>query len=316
MLDLLRLRPHALTRALVPCLLLLPACPGQEGLLTDFDPSTTLDPSTTAETSAPATEGETTATTSTTVDTTDTTAGTETIGTLSDTAVDTAATDTDAATEGDTAATEGDTAATEGDTDTGAPACPDGDRELQASIDLFEVTGQLIPGDTAECTVETASNVDGKVTIALLCSNDDITDAPATIELGVPLDFKVDLDGLEQVHADFHYESWEPPVMWFSLHDADTGALVLAAADNYPIADKSFAPISFEAVASCGGECNKYYTYEFSHTSGPSIELFARNRGTISAEGRDYDVLLASSWENLCEEHLGSFLWIVGSSAS
>ncbi|WAS95548.1 hypothetical protein [Nannocystis punicea] len=37
MLDLLRLRPLAL----VPCLLLLPACPGKEGLLTDFDPSTT-----------------------------------------------------------------------------------------------------------------------------------------------------------------------------------------------------------------------------------------------------------------------------------
>lgn len=77
MINLLRIRPLALA----PCLLLLLACPGKEGLLTEFDPSTTS--------GAPDTSTGGASSTSNGVSTADSsTAGLETEGAATDTTFD------------------------------------------------------------------------------------------------------------------------------------------------------------------------------------------------------------------------------------
>ena len=192
-------------------------------------------------------------------------------------------------------------------TDTGADACPEPDPSLAGvSVSPWE------SAPSADCSVMSASNAGGKVSLDLLCKMQEVA-----VDLTVPMDFKVDLEGLTDVKLfvanDVLFEG-----ISFVIHDLATGDLVLAAHQmngllNYP----QLAPLSLAVTASCGDSpCTDTSEITFSHADGPSLALFPGSRGTLSSGGRDHDIILRSAWEDLCREHVGAFTWIVGASAS
>ena len=226
-----------------------------------------------------------------------------------DTEPTTAGTDTD--TTGiatDTTGTDPDPTDTDTDTDTGADACPAPDPAL-ANVGVK--SGPEGASD-ADCIVVSASNAGGAVLLDLLCGLEQVD-----IHLAVPTDFKVDLEGLTEVKfsvgGDPFFEGTS-----FVVHDLATGDFVLAAYEmngfsTYP----ELAPISLAEVGSCGNKaCSATSQIEFSHVDGPSLALFPGSRDTLSAGGRDYDLVLRSATESLCEEHTGAYTWIIGASAS
>ena len=193
------------------------------------------------------------------------------------------------------------------ETDTGADACPEPDPSLAGvSVSPWE------SAPSADCSVMSASNAGGKVSLDLLCKMQEVA-----VDLTVPMDFKVDLEGLTDVKLfvanDVLFEG-----ISFVIHDLATGDLVLAAHQmngllNYP----QLAPLSLAVTASCGDSpCTDTSEITFSHADGPSLALFPGSRGTLSSGGRDHDIILRSAWEDLCREHVGAFTWIVGASAS
>ena len=193
------------------------------------------------------------------------------------------------------------------ETDTGADACPEPDPSLAGvSVSPWE------SAPSADCSVLSASHEDGKVSLDLLCKMQEVA-----VDLTVPMDFKVDLEGLTDVKLfvanDVLFEG-----ISFVIHDLATGDLVLAAHQmngllNYP----QLAPLSLAVTASCGDSpCTDTSEITFSHADGPSLALFPGSRGTLSSGGRDHDIILRSAWEDLCREHVGAFTWIVGASAS
>lgn len=194
------------------------------------------------------------------------------------------------------------------DTDTGAEACPPEDPAL-ASIGIKSIPEEFSGG---ECTVVDASNAGGDVSLDLLCDLEEVS-----LGLAVPPDFKVDLAGLAQVKVDFGGDNFFEGTS-FVVHDLATGDFVLAVYEmngfsTYP----ALAPLSLKEVGACGGNaCNSISQLEFSHVDGPSLALFPRTRGTLVADGRDYDIAVRSAREGLCEEHDGDYAWIVGASAS
>lgn len=272
---------------------------------------TASDAAATDTTAATATEttagtGETDSTTvvpgdtdpTTTAGTDTTTAGTDTTTTGPDMVTTGIATDTSGT----------DTDPTDTDTDTGADACPMQDPALEK----VGVKSGPEGAPDADCTVVSASNAGGAVALDLLCGMLDVN-----IKLAVPADFEVDLEGLTEVKfsvgGDPFFEGTS-----FVVHDLATGDFVLAAYQmngfsTYP----ELAPISLKEVGSCGSKpCSANSQIEFSHVDGPSVALFPGSRDTLSAGGRDYDLVLASAWEGLCEEHTGNYVWIIGASAS
>lgn len=289
------------------CVLPALACnPKDEGAASDSATDTTGAPDTT-------TTGDTapTATTPTTPTTGDTgTSGDDTEG-LSSGETDPTATSDRPTTSAGTLTTEAtDTTATDTDTpdtDTGADACPEPDPSLAGvSVSPWETA------PSADCSVMSASNAGGKVSLDLLCKMQEVA-----VDLTVPMDFKVDLEGLTEVKLfvanDVLFEG-----ISFVIHDLATGDLVLAAHQmngllNYP----QLAPLSLAVSASCGDSpCTDTSEITFSHADGPSLALFPGSRGTLSSGGRDHDIILRSAWEDLCREHVGAFTWIVGASAS
>jgi hypothetical protein len=193
------------------------------------------------------------------------------------------------------------------DTDTGADACPAKDPAL-AEVGVNFGNEAAAGGD---CAVVSASNAGGAVMLDLLCPEE------VSIHLAVPTDFKVDLEGLTDVTLFVGGDPFfEGPS--FVVHDLATGDFVLAAHQmngfsTYP----QLAPISLKEVGACGDDaCKATYQIAFSHADGPSLALFPGSRDTLSAGGRDYDLVLGSAWESLCEEHVGGYTWIIGASAS
>ncbi len=274
---------------------------------------------TASDAAATDTDTDTTAATGTTAAGTDTTAGTDETDsttvvpgatdptTTAGTDTTTAGTDTD--TTGIATDTSGtDTDPTDTDTDTGADACPAHD----PALGNIGVKSGPEGAPDADCTVASASNAGGTVVLDLLCDPLDVN-----LKLAVPTDFAVDLEGLTEVKfsvgGDPFFEGTS-----FVVHDLATGEFVLAAYQmngfsTYP----ELAPIALKEVGSCGSKpCSANSQIEFSHADGPSVALFPGSRDTLSAGGRDYDIVLASAWEDLCEEHSGSYAWIIGASAS
>ncbi|PCC73418.1 hypothetical protein SAMN02745121_02853 [Nannocystis exedens] len=307
MIDRLRLRPHALTRALVPCLL-LSACPGEEGLLTDYDPSTT---STTTENAtgdaSNSGDGPSTADaeteTATTGETTDLGTTTATTGDTVDPLPETVTSFTGGE-ESDTDGTDGDTGVGPGESDCTEESGPFG-ADL-SSIYLDELQG----AGTYDCAVVSADNA----TPTHLYLEFDCQGANAFFNInGLPDDFKTDFDGVTEISLDLEVDGFEGDY-GLTVRDKADGALVLGvfAADDSGVVEPDFTPLSYDWVASCGNSCETFSTVKFAHEEGASIELYPGQRGLVTGGGRDYDIVLITAYTNLCEDHSDYHAWVIG----
>lgn len=247
------------------------------------DTETTVGPGDTEDSGGPVTSGDTDTTAASDTDTTS-------VSTDTDTTVGPDPTDTD-------------TAAT--DTDTGADACPDSDPALEnVSVSVWEWA------PNADCTVMSASNAAGTVSLDLLCNSEQVA-----IDLTVPADFKVDVEGLIEVKLSAGQDGFLEG-MSFVIHDLATGDFVLAAHQmNGFLTYPELAPFSLAQVGTCGGDaCDDISQIEFTHVDGPSLALFPGSRDTLTAGGRNYDIVLRAAWEDLCQDHVGDYIWIIGAS--
>lgn len=204
---------------------------------------------------------------------------------------------------------EGDGTDSDGTSDTDAlEPCPAADSAVEAAGFMVVDTANL--NGSHECSITEASNVDGKVSLDLMCS-----DAQVSLDLTVPADFKLALDGLTDVQLDIVRDDFLAG-MFFALRDLASGDLVLAAQDfnGLTVSSEDLVPLSARLdPAGCGSECSQAYTLTLTHPDGPAVTVASGNRGSLSAGGRDYDILVVGAVLNGCEEHSDVAEWIIGS---
>lgn len=163
------------------------------------------------------------------------------------------------------------------------------------------------------------------------CTQGDISDVEIVLFFNIPEDFETDAAVLAEVKLDagwnsefYHTDSGE----WFALRDAETGELALAGISS---PDKwkpeSIAPLSTAAtddptciVSSGEGDCLPGEIWRgpvtFSHEGGPSIEMYDGSRAPLSADGRDYDIILRSFTFSTCLSEYSRRSWLIGVTAS
>lgn len=278
--------------------ILAPACKPEEGAATDTDATDSAASDT---------------------DPTDTAATQPTTG-----ATDTAATDTDT-----TAATDTDT-----DTDTGGEACVPRDPVVTAEVGIDFGAWPVIDGEqetiavAAACTVQTATNVDGKVEVALLCSEGEQVDVAITLFVTAPAGFAIDIQDGQTVALDAYWQGVGHHVgegEWFVLKAADTGAVLLAglAHDSNFGVNEVFGPLTVDTVEGmcplpCGNECfdtldPERIAFRFVHDEGPSIELVDGTRGEFLAQGRKFDAVVSTAEKYYCLNCWSWYVWVIGS---
>ncbi|PCC71322.1 hypothetical protein SAMN02745121_00862 [Nannocystis exedens] len=301
--------PLSLHALVLVSAILAPACKPEEGAATDTD-----------ATDSAATDTDATDTAATDTDATDTTATQPTTG-----ETDTAATDTDAT---DTAAT---------DTDTGGEACVLPDPPVTASIGVDFGDWPILDGEqqrievAAACTVETASNVDGEVEVALLCSQGEQVDVAIKLFVTAPADFAIDIQDGQAVTLDAYWQGEGHHVgegEWFVLKAADTGAVLLAgvAHDNNTGVNEVLGALTIDTVEGvcplpCGDECfdtldPERIAFKFVHDEGPSIELVDGTRGQFLALGRRFDAVVSTAHKYYCLNCWNWYVWVIGSVAA
>ncbi|MFZ6180028.1 hypothetical protein [Nannocystis pusilla] len=278
--------------------ILAPACKPEEGAATDTD-----------ATDSAATDTDATATAATQPTTSET---------------DTAATDTDTT----------DTVASDTDTDTGGEACVPRDPVVTAEVGIDFGAWPIIDGEqetiavAAACTVQTATNTDGKVEVALLCSEGEQVDVAITLFVTAPADFAIDIQDGQTVALDAYWQGEGHHVgegEWFVLKAADTGAVLLAgvAHDSNSGINEVFGPLTVDAVEGmcplpCGSECfdtldPERIAFRFVHDEGPSIELVDGTRGEFLAQGRKFDAVVSTAEKYYCLNCWSWYVWVIGS---
>jgi hypothetical protein len=283
--------------------ILAPACKPEEGTTTDTDATDT------DATDSAATDTDATATAATQPTTSDT---------------DTAATDTDST----------DTAATDTDTDTGGELCIPRDPVVTAEVGIDFGDWPVIDGEqamisvAAACTVQTATNVEGKVEVALLCSQDDLVDVAITLFVTAPADFAIDIQDGQAVALDAYWQGeghHSGEGKWFVLKAADTEAVLLAgvAHDSNFGVNEVFGALTVDTVEGmcplpCGSECfdtsdPERIAFQFVHDEGPSIELVDGTRGEFLAQGRKFDGVVATAEKYYCLNCWSWYVWVIGS---
>lgn len=257
-------------------------------------------------------------------------------------ATDSAATDTDATdtaatqpTTSDTAATDtdsSDTAAT--DTDTGGEVCVPRDPVVTAEVGIDFGDWPVIDGEqamisvAAACTVKTATNVEGKVEVALLCSQDELVDVAITLFVTAPSDFAIDIQNGQAVALDAYWQGEGHHIgegEWFVLKAADTEAVLLAgvAHDSNFGVNEVFGALTVDTVEGmcplpCGSECfdtldPERIAFRFVHDEGPSLELVDGTRGEFLAQGRKFDAVVATAEKYYCLNCWSWYVWVIGS---
>ncbi|MCY1072599.1 hypothetical protein OV090_48080 [Nannocystis sp. RBIL2] len=280
--------------------ILAPACKPEEGAATDTDPTDSA---------------------ATDTDPTDTAA---TQPTTSDT--DTAATDTDT--------TASDTADTDTDTDTGGEVCVPRDPVVTAEVGIDFGTWPVMDGEpetisvAAACTVQTATQVEGKVEVALLCSQGDLLDVAVTLFVTAPADFAIDIQDGQTVALDAYWQGEGHHIgsgEWFVLKAADTGAVLLAgvAHDSNFGVNEVFGALTVDTVEGmcplpCGSECfdtsdPERIAFQFVHDEGPSLEVVDGTRGEFLAQGRKFDAVVAKAEKYYCLNCWSWYVWVIGS---
>ncbi|MBZ5708810.1 hypothetical protein [Nannocystis pusilla] len=279
--------------------ILAPACKPEEGATTDTDAT---DSAATDTTASEPTTGDT-----------DTAASEPTTG---DT--DTAATDTD----------------TDTDTDTGGEACIPPDPAVTASIAIDFGDWPIIDGEqqmievAAACTVQSATQADGEIHVALLCSQDEQVDVAIGITVTAPADFTTDISDGRSVTLDAYWQGEGHHVgegEWFVLRASDDDAVLLAGVrhdSNYGV-NEALGAITINTVEGvcplpCGDDCfdtsdPERVAFQFVHDEGPSIELVDGSRGQFLALGRKFDAVVSTAEKYYCLNCWSWYVWVVGS---
>ncbi|MDC0669445.1 hypothetical protein [Nannocystis radixulma] len=251
-------------------------------------------------------------------------------------ATDTAATDTAATDTAETQPTTGDTdtAATDTDTDTGGEACIPRDPAVTASVAIDFGDWPIIDGEqqtievAAACTVQSATQADGEIHVALLCSQGEQVDVALGITVAVPADFTTDLSDGRQVTLDAYWQGVGHHVgegEWFVLRASDDGAVLLAGVmhdSNYGL-NEALGAITINTVEGvcplpCGDQCfdtsdAERVAFQFVHDEGPSIELVDGSRGQFLALGRKYDAVVSTAEKYYCLNCWSWYVWVLGS---
>ncbi|MCY1010755.1 hypothetical protein OV079_35370 [Nannocystis pusilla] len=285
--------------------ILAPACKPEEGAATDTD----------------ATDSAATDTDATDTDATDTAATQPTTS-----ATDTAATDT--------AATDTDSTATDTDTDTGGEACVPRDPVVTAEVGIDFGAWPVMDGEpetiqvAAACIVQTATNVEGKVEVALLCSQGDLLDVAVTLFVTAPADFAIDIQDGQTVALDAYWQGEGHHIgegEWFVLKAALTDEVLLAgvAHDSNFGVNEVFGALTVDTVEGmcplpCGNECfdtldPERIAFRFVHDEGPSIELVDGTRGEFLAQGRKFDAVVSTAEKYYCLNCWSWYVWVIGS---
>ncbi|MDC0720387.1 hypothetical protein [Nannocystis bainbridge] len=202
---------------------------------------------------------------------------------------------------------EGTDSDTTSDTDTFEP-CPAADPAVEAAS--FTYTDAMNLTGSHECSVTKASNAAGKVSLEMMCA-----DKQVSLDLTVPADFKLGLDGLTDVQLDIVRDDFLAG-MFIALRDLASGDLVLAAQEfnGLTVSSEDLVPLSASLdSAGCGSECRQEYAFTFTHPDGPAVTIASGNRGSLSAGGRDYDILVVGAILNGCEEHSDVSEFVIGS---
>lgn len=232
----------------------------------------------------------------------------------------------------------------EPDTDTGEQACPARDPVITThyfEIDLGDWPVQGDPDDvvggawidlSADCVLVSVGQQVGALELELTCSQGDITGVGIGFFFDHPEGFASDVTDFDALKLDAYWSSESPEKgsgQWFALRDAATGALVLAGSDD-PKQWKpgSIAPLSAEVAEdpacifasnvrdeTCTPDDITRGTVTFSHEAGPSIVMHDGSRALLSADGRDYDIVL--NWHLLsdCVSNYSSTEWFLGGAA-
>lgn len=223
------------------------------------------------------------------------------------------------------------TDSTDGGATTGDDACvaPDPAASAAVGIDFgqwpMEFESLTI---AAECTVESATNQAGAIAIGLRCSEGAQVDVAIGLSLTAPADFAFQLDVGAQVQLQAYWQADGHHIgtgEWFVLHDAAGAELLLAglALDSATAANDALGVLAIGAVAdvcapTCGEECfdtmdgTERLALAFTHDDGPSLTLVDQGRGSLSAGGRTFDVVLDAAVANYCLNCWSDYVWIIG----